>query len=432
MVLKDKKIAILGLGIENYALIKYLVKKNIKCNITICESHNKSELFDKYDDLKKITKHISWRLGKSHYKNLSDFDLIFRSPGSFILKDKKIKLGKAIATSSINLFFDLCASKKIIGVTGTKGKGTTATIIYEILKTEKKTWLGGNIGVAPFEFIEKIKKTDWVVLELSSFQLEDIISSPHIGVITNFTKEHLAPADPNNPNYHKTMREYWTAKLNIAKFQNKSDYLIINKKLKLGRRFKSKLIYFDKSNLQSQLPGEHNKENIAAAAAVAKIAGIKQSNIKKAVAEFKGLEHRLQMIKDFQGVKYYNDSFATTPESAITALQSFKKPIVLIAGGADKNSDFKALAKVIKKRVKYVALLKGKATPKLKRALVQTGYDKNNIDVFKNIKSAVKMSYKQAKINEVVLLSTACASFGMFKNYKERGKQFTEEVNKLK
>ncbi len=442
--LKNKKIAILGLGIENYALVKFLLKNKINCEITVCDKRE----FDKLAGIKNFTslqkvKNIKWRTGKKFNENPDKFDILFRSPGWPIFCpgiQKALKAG-AVLSSPMKLFFNLCPTGNIIGVTGTKGKGTTASLIYHILKKAgKKAWLGGNIGVAPFEFIDKIKKNDWVVLELSSFQLEDMAASPRIAVITNFHKEHLAPADPNNPNFHKTLRDYYNAKLNIIRWQKKEDYAIINNKLQITnykkiqnskfkiQKLKSKVIYFTKSDLPSKLIGEHNRENIAAAVEVAKIVGINNEIIKKAAVSFNGLEHRLEFVKKINGVKYYNDSFATTPESAITALKSFAEPIVLLAGGAEKKSDFKQLAKEIKKRVQFMVLLDGKTAPRLKKELTKANFPRNKMFLAKNIKQAVREAGKNAAKGGIVLLSPACASFGMFRNYKERGKLFKEEI----
>ncbi|OGM89836.1 hypothetical protein A3J77_00540, partial [Candidatus Wolfebacteria bacterium RBG_13_41_7] len=331
----------LGLGAENFALIKFLLMKRIKCEITICDTKSLKELTAKYKYLAD-KKNISWKLGKDEIKRLDGFDVIYRSPGWPVADPaikEAVKLGVKLS-SPINLFFRLCPTKNIIGVTGTKGKGTTSTLIYEILKASgRRAWLGGNIGIAPFSFLDKIKKNDWVVLELSSFHLEDIRFSPYIAVITNIYHEHLAPADPHNPNYHKSVKTYWSAKANILKFQNSHDRAIINRKLK-KRNLKyghGKRIFFDKSKLVSKLAGEHNKENIAAAVLAAKSAGVANRIIEKVVASFNGLEHRLELVKTVNGSKYYNDSFATTPESTIIAINSFKEPVILIAGGAEKN-----------------------------------------------------------------------------------------------
>lgn len=429
--LNNKKIAILGLGLENLALIKYLLKHKVKCEITVC---------DKRDDIKVKMKNAGlriestmtgkqWQLGKSYNKNLDKFDILFRAPG-WPLDCPGIKIAKkkgVIISSPMKLFFDLCPSKNIIGVTGTKGKGTTASLIYEILKLAgKKVWLGGNIGIAPFAFMDKIKKNDWVVLELSSFQLEDMNASPHIAVVTNLYPEHLKPADPNNQNFHKTLKDYYAVKLNIARWQERGDYFIAN----YNFLTKGKKVYFKKSELPSKLIGEHNKENVAAAEEVAKIVGVKPETIKKSVANFKGLEHRLEFVKEIRGVKYYDDSFATNPESTIIALKSFVAPIVLLLGGADKGANFNQLAKEVKKRCKFIVLLAGQATPRIKKELLKIGYKNNKMALADNIKKAVALARAEAKSGEVVLLSTACASFGMFKNYKERGDLFKSLVKK--
>ena len=439
--LKNKKICILGFGIENQALVEFLLKKKIKCEITICDAKK-----DTRCPIGHRVSWVKWRLGKNYDANLDKFDIIFRVAGYplFKLRRNAPRRVPAIISSPTKLFFDLCPTKNIIGVTGTKGKGTTSGLIYKIFKADgKNVFWGGNIGIPMFSFMHKIKKNDWVVLELSSFQLEDMTVSPKIAVITNFSKEHLAPADPNNPNYHSSMQKYWDAKMNIFRWQGKGDFAIINSKFQIINnkqisnnkfqitKLKSKIIYFTKSDLPSKLIGEHNKENIAAAVEVAKLAGVKNEIIKKAVAGFKGLEHRLEYIRTVNGIKYYNDSFATTPESAIIALKSFSQPIILLTGGADKGSCFKQFAKEIKKSVKFVVLLNGKATPKIKKELLKIKYPKNKMQLVYNIKDAVKVARENADKGDIVLLSTACASFGMFKNYKERGELFKQEVKKI-
>lgn len=431
--LSKKNIAFLGLGIENYALIKFILNQKIDCQMTIFDFKDASGLGDKFNSLKH-RKNVHWKLGKKANENLCGFAVLFRSPG-WPLFDQGLaeaKKKQAVVINPLEFFMRLCPSKNIIGVTGSKGKGTTASLIYHILKNAgRRTWLAGNIGVAPFAFIKKIRKNDWIVLELSSFQLEDMQVSPPIAVFTNFFNEHLAPADPNNPNYHKSAGDYWRAKLEIARHQKRSDHFIINAKLKkkISRlKLNKKIECFFKSELPSQLVGEHNKENIAAAVAVAKIAGVKPAVIKRAVANFKGLEHRLEFVEEIKGVKYYNDSFATTPESAIIALQAFCQPIVLLAGGAEKKSNFKELAKTIKKKVKYLILFAGDATPRLKREAEKVGFNEGDIQIVKSMKAAVAAASKIVKTGDVVLLSPACASFGMFKNYKERGKLFKSAV----
>lgn len=429
--LENKKICFLGLGIENYALLQYLLKKKIKAEFTVCDSRKKIQ--NQY----KLPKKVKLNLGENYDNNLGYFDIVFRVAGYPLFSDeiKKAKEYKTIISSPIKFFFDLCPSKNIIGVTGTKGKGTTSSLIYEILKADKKkVYFGGNIGYPVFGFLEKIKKNDWVVLELSSFQLEDLHKSPHISIITNFTKEHLAPADPNNPNYHRSFVDYWKAKSNIFKYHGKNDWLIVNPRLKnrVSKYFvNSRLMFFEKSSLESQLIGEHNKENIGAAVLVAKILRIKKSIVEKAVKKFNGLEHRDEFIRELEGVRYYDSSFATTPETTIIDMKSFSEPIVLIAGGADKGSDFSALAREMKKRVKFLVLIDGEGSTRIKKSLNNINFSKKKMAPAYNMGQAVKIAHSQAKSGDVVLLSPGCASFGVFKNYKERGELFKLKVKSL-
>lgn len=432
--LEDKKICILGLGLENAALVEFLLKKKVDAEITICDARNKKQLEVRCKKLYRRKKQLKWKLGRGYDRNLNQYDIIFRVAGYPLFSKKIIKsmMSGIEVSSATKLFFDLCPTKNIIGVTGTKGKGTTASLIYHILKSiKKRVHLAGNIGIPMFGFLEKIKKGDWVVLELSSFQLEDLCQSPKIAVFTNFFPEHLAPADPNNPNYHNTLKTYWDAKTNIFTHQKSSDVLIINTTLKnrFGiRRPKSKIIYFTSSNLETPLIGKHNKKNIAAAVLAAQKAGVKKSDIKRGVKKFKGPEHRLEFVKTINNVRYYNDSFATMPDATITALQAFvPKNIILIAGGADKGSDFSVLAKEIKKRVKNLILFPGKGSKKIKQALKKVRF--REIHDVKNMPQAIKTAKKYASAGDVILLSPACASFGVFKNYKERGNLFKKVVS---
>lgn len=448
-VLKDKKIAILGLGIENEALLGWIIKHDIPCEITICDKRNEKELGERFSVLKGSKKDkgrrgvdMKWKLGSGFDRGLENFDILFRSPGWPIscpgIKEV-LKKKRAILSSPMRLFFELCPTKNTIGVTGTKGKGTTASLIYEILKVNSqkskvKSFLGGNIGVAPFTFLDEIKKDDFVVLELSSFQLEDFKVSPHIAVITNLYPEHLSAADPMNPNFHKSIAEYWRAKSNIIKWQKRGDVAIINDSLK-GRMKKEKrsgkVLFYSKSSLRSQLIGEHNKQNIAAAEAVAKTLKISPAVVRDAVSRFAGLPYRLQKVYEKDGVVYYNDSFATTPEASIIALDSFaKNKIILLAGGADKGADFKEFAKKIKQRVKYLILFAGQGTDRLIKELVKARFDGDKFRLATSMEEALPVARKYAEPGDAIVLSTGCASFGIFKNYKERGRLFDQEAKR--
>lgn len=413
--LTGQKIALLGWGLDNQALHKWLKTHRINAEITIKDAKADPTGFN---------------------QNLENFDLLFRSPGWPLFCPgikTALKKGQTTVTSPLNLFFTFCPTKNIIGVTGSKGKGTTATLISRLLKASgKKVWLGGNIGVSPLTFLDKIKPTDYVVLELSSFQLEDLNFSPQISVITNLYPEHLAPADPNNPNFHSSLTKYWKAKLNIAN-QKSNRYLVVNQKLKTklkGASLPGKIVYFSANPLTSGLAGIYNQENIGAALEVARLLKIKPAISKKVVANFTNLEHRLEFVKKIKGVNYYDNSFSTTPESTDLDLKSFSKPIIQIAGGADKGASFQALAKTIKEKVRFLILLPGKATPKIKQELEKINFPKNKLLMASNMEIAVQAAKDKAEPGDVVLLSTACASFGIFKNYKERGDLFKKYVRR--
>ncbi|NTU98788.1 hypothetical protein HGA64_02155 [Candidatus Falkowbacteria bacterium] len=434
-----KSIALLGLGLENQAFLHYLLRHKIDCRITVCDMRSQEQLAERFADL--ATENIKWKLGAEFNQGLDPFDFLLRSPGWTVhcpgIKKAQKKNKAIVLTSPMEIFLESCPGKNTVGVTGTKGKGTTSSLIVAMLKQGgKKVWLGGNIGVAPFNFIDEITAEDWVVLELSSFQLQGMTVSPHIAVFTNFTKEHLSPADPNNPNYHKTLKEYWESKWAIAANQGSEDFLVANSKIR--KRIEksaptSQVVYFSKLSWKSNLIGGHNKENVAAAFEVARLAQIEEKVAKKAVITFIGLEHRIELAGTIDGVSFYDDSFATTPEATMTALKSFRGPVILLAGGADKGADFKRLSKMIVDReVKQVILFKGQATPRLRSDLVAAGYPVSSILEVDSMSLAIAKAKEASSTGDIVLLSTACASFGLFKNYKERGNLFKQEVEKFK
>lgn len=433
----NKKVAVLGLGLENEALISWIVRQDINLDLTIYDRRDRDKLADK---LKKITSlvgplSIRWQLGDQSFGDLGEYDEVWRSPGWPIFCPQiqtALKKGCQL-NSPMNLFFSLCPTKQIIGVTGSKGKGTTSSLIHHIFKSAGyQVFLGGNIGVAPFDFIDELDDKSWVILELSSFQLEDIKHSPSIAVITNIYEEHLASADPLNPNFHKTAEDYWLAKQQVFRHQSADNWLVINEKLQDifdQSACPSQVKWFNRLNWSSQLVGEHNQENIAAAQAVADLANIKQEISQQAVANFRGLEHRLEFVSEKDGVRYYDDSFATNPIATIIALNSFNQPVILLAGGADKGNDFRLLAETIKTgKVKAVILFDGQASPRLKQDLLAVGYADEKIYPADSMEKAMKLAKQLSQTGDVVLLSTACASFGLFNNYKERGNLFKQAV----
>lgn len=415
--LKGRRLALLGLGLENRSLLDLLRREKIKADIVTRDA--------KQDPI-------------GYSQGLEDFDFLFRSPGWPLSEPglrRAARSPRVTVTSPLNLFLKLCPSRKIIGVTGSKGKGTTATLIQRILKDAGfRAWLGGNIGIAPLGFVHRIQPDDFVVLELSSFQLEDLKQSPRWAVITNIFHEHLAPADPHNPNYHASFAAYWRAKLNIAS-QPGNKHLIANQSLAkkiAAAGLSGRTTFFGPSPLPTRLAGGFNAENIGAAVALARLLKIPAASYQKTVKNFRNLEHRLEMVAEKKGVRYFDNSFATTPESTALDLQSFAAPIVLIAGGADKGADFRPLAEIIKQKTKRVIMLPGTGSDRLLAALQRAGFPPHRLRRVKSMPTAVQAAGKAAQPGDIVLLSAACASFGLFKNYKERGRLFQQYVREQK
>ena len=406
---KGQKVAILGYGLEGQDAERYFKKQDAKITI----------LDQKFD--------------KDYLKRLDKYDLVVRSPGVY---PNKPELRIANVTTPIQIFFEKCPGK-IIGVTGTKGKGTTSTLIYEILKKAKKdVYLVGNIGKPYLELLPKLTKDNFVVMELSSFQLIDLTKSPHIAVVLNITLDHL--------DWHKSKEEYVNAKKNIVKYQTKDDFAVINSEYDVSKSFleltKAKVILFNKSKLEDKykenllLRGEHNLENIAAAVYVVKALKIKEDIILKTVREFKGLEHRLELVKEVRGVTFYNDSFATGPQPTIAAIKSFTEPVTLILGGSDKGLNYDDLGKeiVASKQVKKVIII-GKVGPLIIKSLNKAGYKGSIINLKqRSMARIVENALRNTPRGGVVLLSPAAASFDMFRDYKDRGNQFKKAVQNLK
>jgi UDP-N-acetylmuramoylalanine--D-glutamate ligase len=462
---QNKKVAVLGLGIEGIALAKFL---ELKCqSITLLDRATEEELMAR-DDAKALLELIQnnnfeKKLGPDYMDNLSDYEVVYRTPGIPYLDPKiqeAIKRG-ALIGSQIKLFFDLC-SCPIIGVTGTKGKGTTSSLIFEMLKAGgKNTFFAGNIGHPAINLIDELKSTDIVVLELSSFQTQDLTKSPHIAVVINITVDHL--------NYHKDEREYVAAKESIVKYQRSDDYAIINQDYLTSFEFASltpgKIYFFSgrnsvdegafvrKSQIGSfgevvlrteakdevicrgdevNLVGPHNLENIAAASLAAFISGVSIQDISKTAKEFSPLPHRIEFVREIEGVKFYNDSYATNPDPTMAAIRSFTEEKILILGGSSKGAAFDELAReIVISNVAGVVLI-GDEALNIRNSLVKLNFDGEIFDAGKDFSLAVRNARKMAKSGDVVIFSPSCASFDMFKNYKDRGNKFKEVVAGLK
>jgi len=403
---QGKKIAIAGLGTNNRMLADFFNKNGIVFQV-----------FENWSDPGEL-------IGK-----FDDFDFVFRTPGLPYLS-KAIQQAKekgVVITSQTNLFFKLCTAK-IIGITGTKGKGTTSSLIARILeKSGKKVWLGGNIGKDPFEFLDQIKLEDFVVLELSSFQLQDLDKSPFIAVVLNITLDHL--------NHHKSLDEYINAKSQILVHQSKEDFAVLHPSLPDWFRIlgNGKKILFDPksvSSMKTKLLGRHNFENIAAAVETAKILGVDEQTIVSTVGEFEALPHRLKFVKEINGVKFIDDGFSTNIDPTIAAIDAIEGGIILIVGGYDKGLDFSELGKKIveSKKIKGLIVI-GQVADKIFEAVKE--FKGKVLTGAKNIEEIINQAQSLAQSGDTILFSPATASFGMFKNETDRAEQFVEFVNKL-
>src|SRR3989338_741158 len=429
--LTGKKIGIIGYGTNNQKLADFFNKNELSFTI-VHDWKSEAELIDQ----------------------LTKFDIIFRTPGlPYLSKSiQKAKEAGVEISSQTKLFFELCPAP-IIGVTGTKGKGTTTVLIAEMLSTGSKkaspqrqqparsqarvaggavlrggrVWVAGNIGQDPFEFLEQIQSDDLVVLELSSFQLQDLEQSPHIAVVLSISPDHL--------NHHKNLEEYLRAKSNIIAHQKQDDYAVIHKSLpewfqKLGLGQKVFIDPNSASNYQTKLLGSHNWDNIAAAIEVAKIFKIADESIRKSVAEFQPLPHRLNVVAVKNGITYVDDSISTNEESTIAAIKTFTQSEILIVGGASKGHQYKVLANVIKTSpsVKAVIVI-GEEASKITKQL--EGFQGKLLTGAVNMKEIFDQIENVAVSGDLVLLSPGASSFDMFKDYKDRGEQFIKMVNGL-
>ena len=406
----------------------------------------------------KITSYnFTFHLGKNCLENLNGFNVIFRSPSCLPTREELQQESSrgAIVTTEIEMLMQM-APCKVIGVTGSDGKTTTTSLINAILrKANYNTYLGGNIGTPLFTKLSEMKPDDIIVLELSSFQLMGMEISPNISVITNITPNHL--------NIHKDYNEYIEAKKNIFKYQNEDEIVVLNYDNEITRNCakeaKSKVIFFSsKEKLDNGfivddgiikecedkvrkhilntkeviLRGTHNYENIATAIAATK--GLVDLDIAiEAVKEFKPVEHRLELVKEIDGVKWYNDSVSSSPTRTIAGLHSFDEEIILIAGGYDKNLDYTPIAKPIVEKVKGLILL-GQTSDKIFDAVKQELENEHkDLDIYvcDSLEQTVLLGKKIAKSGQIVLFSPASASFDMFKNFADRGNKFKKLVNQL-
>ena len=437
-----KHVILLGVGVSNKPLIKQLLSYGAR--VTCCD--RSKDIQDDFMEERK--KGANFRLGEDYLDDL-DCDIIFKTPGIRPDIPQLVAAEKAgvTVTSEMEMFFKLCPCK-IIAVTGSDGKTTTTTLIYKILTKDGYTChLGGNIGKPLLSEIESIGPDDYAVVELSSFQLMSMEHSPDVAVVTNVAPNHL--------DVHKSMEEYIDAKKNIFRYQNKSSLLVLNAQNQITRSFADEAhgdviffggddgvhliddtIYYGKKPVITKqdicIPGQHNVENyMAAIAAVGKKVSVE--SIKYVANNFQGVEHRIEFVREVDGVKFYNDSIASSPTRARAGLYAFNRKVILIAGGYDKKIAFDDFGKDIKERVKRLYLI-GATAPLIKEAVIKAyegGRTLPIITQYTTLEQVVKEVYMAAEAGDIVLLSPACASFDMFKNFEERGKKFKELVKRL-
>ena len=444
--INGKKIAFIGIGVSHEELIFKFAKAG--AIVTLCDKRNADDIPEK-DALIKAG--VTLKTGDSYLENI-EADMVLRTPGMYYNHPELLKMRQRgiFLTSEMELFFELCPCK-IYAITGSDGKTTTSNLIAQMLKKAGKTvHLGGNLGRALLPICDQIKENDIAVVELSSFQLISMKKSPSLAVVTNISPNHL--------DVHGNMEEYVGAKKNIFLYQNKNDRLILNADnapcSDLQFEAKAKVEFFSYSKGEGKafldaegylcldgerimhksaikLPGEHNVENyLTAIAAVGDEVGF---DVIRFVAEnFGGVEHRIEFVREVGGARYYNDSIASSPTRSIAGLRAFDKKVILIAGGYDKNLEFEPLAPIIKERVKTLITL-GATAQKIEKAVLDEPSSVKAPEIIrvKDMTQAVLEAHKLAKDGDIVLLSPACASFDMYRNFEIRGKHFKELVNAL-
>ena len=440
--LRGKKVAVLGLGVSNRPLVRLLLE--FGCLVTGCDKTPREKLDDEVLLLEKSGCRL--KLGESYLEELQA-EVVFRTPGMHPGNPAIVRLREqgAKITSEMEVFFEV-APCHLIAVTGSDGKTTTTTLISEMLKASGKTvWLGGNIGTPLLPRCREMKEEDYAVVELSSFQLMDMERSPSRAVVTNLAPNHL--------DVHKDMEEYVQAKKNIFRYQGQEDLLVLNADNAITASFlgngethffsrkestncvweENGAIYrrgekiLDSSEIL--IPGTHNIENYMAA--IAAVDGLVSDDaIRQVARNFGGVEHRIELVRIKDGVKFYNDSIASSPSRTIAGLRSFHQKVILIAGGYDKHIPYDVLGPEICEHVSKLFLC-GATADKIRAAVEQTELEQPEIIDCGDFENAVRCAAAAAKAGDVVLMSPASASFDQFKNFMVRGECFKKIVKEL-
>ena len=448
--IKGKKVAVVGVGVSNIPLIKFLVK--LGAQVTAFDKNTEEKLGSIVAEFKSLG--VNFQLGDGYLEKLTGFEVVFKTPSMRIDNEALVKAKNegAYITSEMEEFVRYCKGK-VFGITGSDGKTTTTTIISKLLEAQGyKTWVGGNIGTPLFANIEEIKEDHMVVLELSSFQLMTMNLPIDVAVVTNLAPNHL--------DMHKDMQEYIDAKKNIFLYQEPKNVLVINRENQITNSFRNEaksrvreftsktklgygasycdgILYLDGTEICKKddvaIKGIHNIENFLAAFEATRD-DVENETMRKVAETFQGVEHRCEFVREFNGVKYYNDSIASSPTRTLAGLRAFDTKVILIAGGYDKHIPFDVLAEEGYPYIKELILLG--ATKDLIRKEFTKVMKKKNINIPINIvatlEEAVERAKEISKPEDIVTLSPACASFDMYPNFMIRGNEFKKIVNKLK
>lgn len=447
--IKNKKVAVVGIGVSNIPLMNFLDELGAK--VTGFDMKSEEDLGEIAKEFK--AKGINLELGKGYLDRLTGYEVVFKTPSMRIDSEALVRCKRegAYITSEMEEFTKYCKGK-VYGITGSDGKTTTTTIVSKLLKAQGyTTWVGGNIGNPLFAQIEKIKEDHKVVLELSSFQLMTMDSYMDVAIVTNITPNHL--------DMHHGMEEYIEAKKNVFKYQDENSLLVINDDNDITKEFykeaKGKVEIFSSINIENEdayykdgvlyihgkevckredivIKGMHNVENYLAAF-LAVESDVAIENMKAVAESFGGVAHRCEFIREVQGVKYYNDSIASSPTRTLAGLKAFEKPVILIAGGYDKHIPFEPLAFEGYEKIKSIVIM-GATKEKIAKCFKDLKETKGiDIPVYmvNDMEEAVYKCKDIAKDGDIVTLSPACASFDMFKNFEIRGNVFKDIVNSL-
>lgn len=452
MELQGQRVAVVGIGVSNLALIRYLVRKG--AHVTACDRRSEAELGERAAELIELG--VTLSTGESYLGPLAEHEWIFLTPGmpKHLPEIQAARERGAGIYGEIGLVLDHCQAP-VLAITGSAGKTTTTTLVGEILKASgRETYVGGNIGTVLIERVEEIPPEAAVVLELSSFQLQLVRRSPQVAVVTNLTPNHL--------DIHASMEEYIEAKKAIFRYQSAEDWVILNHGDDLVRSFadeaRSRVVFFSRHGDpggenaafirgdqvvwrrsgqefpmlmvdEIQLLGLHSQENVLAAMAAAYLVGAPMSAVREVLTSFTGVEHRLEPVRELDGAKWYNDSKATSPAEAVAALTTLAAPIVLIAGGSDKGIPFDPMAELVREKVKAL-ILTGPTAPRIEAAMRQGGYT-GPVHRAADMAEAVRLARTVATPSDNVVLSPGCASFDAYRNFEERGRHFKSLVQGL-